>query len=264
LFKEKGYYTPFFYGGEPEFANIKSYLLHGGFDPIIGKSDFATKDMNSKWGAHDGVVINRVLADLNKSTKPFFATWLTLTSHEPFETPVPPVFNGNDRNHTSEFLNSLHYTDEVVNNFIDQCSRQPWWANTVVVITGDHGHPLPENGNKADDFRTPMLWLGGALNKKGVVIDRVVSQLDIAASLVSQVGLNANVFPFSKNMFGTTSVHWAFFTFNDGFGFVDSTGRLVFDNVGRQPILIEGAAGPKQIGAGKAMMQQVYDDFLKK
>ena len=92
LFKEKGYYTPFFYGGEPEFANIKSYLLHSGFDPIIGKNDFAAKDMNSKWGAHDGVVMDRVFENLNNSTKPFFATWLTLSSHEPFETPVPAVF----------------------------------------------------------------------------------------------------------------------------------------------------------------------------
>jgi phosphoglycerol transferase MdoB-like AlkP superfamily enzyme len=91
LFKEKGYYTPFFYGGEPEFANIKSYLLHGGFDPIIGKEDFASKDMNSKWGAHDGVVMNRVFENLNNVKKPFFATWLTLTSHEPFEIPVSTV-----------------------------------------------------------------------------------------------------------------------------------------------------------------------------
>src|SRR5436190_3580187 len=56
LFKEKGYYTPFFYGGEPEFANLKSYLLHAGFNPIIGKNNFVAKDMNSKLGAHDGVV----------------------------------------------------------------------------------------------------------------------------------------------------------------------------------------------------------------
>lgn len=262
LFKEKGYYTPFFYGGEPEFANIKSYLLYGGFNPIIGKNDFAAKDMNSKWGAHDGVVMSRVFADLNKSTKPFFATWLTLTSHEPFETPVSEAFKGSDN--TIKFLNSLHYTDQVVSDFIDQCSKQPWWANTVVIITGDHGHPLPENGNKADDFRTPMLWIGGALKKKGVVIDKVGSQLDIAATLAEQTGLNADVFSFSKNIFDTTSAKWAFFDFNDGFGFVNDSGRVVFDNVGKQPILIKEKAGLKEIESGKAMMQQVYEDFLKK
>jgi phosphoglycerol transferase MdoB-like AlkP superfamily enzyme len=262
LFKAKGYYTPFFYGGEPEFANIKSYLLHGGFDPIIGKNDFAAKDMNSKWGAHDDVVMKRVFGNLSRAKQPFFATWLTLTSHEPFETPVATVFAGEDN--TTKFLNSLHYTDAVVNEFVEKCKAQPWWNNTLMIITGDHGHPLPENGNKADEFRTPMLWIGGALNKKGLVIDKIVSQLDIAETLSRQVNLSTNQFPYSKNVFDSASRPWAFFTFNDGFGFVDSSGRLVFDNVGKQPIRQEGSAGPVEIEAGKAMMQKVYEDFLKK
>lgn len=262
LFKAKGYYTPFFYGGEPEFANIKSYLLHGDFDPIIGKNDFDSKDMNSKWGAHDGVVMNRVFENLKIGKKPFFATWLTLTSHEPFETPDPAVFNGNDN--TAKFLNSLHYTDRVIGEFINECRKEPWWNNTVMIITGDHGHPLPETGNKADDFRTPMLWIGGALNKKGIVVDKVVSQLDIASTLSVQAGLTGYDFPFSKNIFDPVIKSWAFFTFNNGFGFVDSTGRLVYDNVGKLPISQEGRLGRQKIDAGKAMMQIVYEDFLKK
>jgi phosphoglycerol transferase MdoB-like AlkP superfamily enzyme len=262
LFKEKGYQTPFFYGGEPEFANIKSYLLHGGFDPIIGKNDFDSKDMNSKWGAHDGVVMNRVFEDLNKSRKPFFATWLTLTSHEPFETPVSTVFNGRDN--TTKFLNSLHYTDQVIGEFIERCSKESWWNNTVMIITGDHGHPLPESSNKADEFRIPMLWIGGALNKKAVIIDKVVSQLDIAAMLSKQVGLNAGNFPFSKNSLDPFTKSWAFFSFNNGFGFLDSSGRLVFDNVGKMPIKQDGNIGTKEMEAGKAMQQYVYDDFMGK
>ncbi len=262
LFKKKGYYTPFYYGGEPEFANIKSYLLHGSFDPIIGKNDFAPKDMNSKWGAHDGVVMNRVFNNLDQSAKPFFATWLTLSSHEPFETPLPNVFNGN--NNTIKFLNSLHYTDGVIGEFVDKCKRMPWWNNTIIIITGDHGHPLPATNKKADDFRIPMLWTGGALKKRGVVLDRVVSQLDIASSLTRQFGIDTAYFPFSKNIFDPSTSGWAFFTFNNGFGFVDSSGRLVFDNTGRLAVQQEGSMGPGKEEAGKALMQIVYDDFLKK
>ena len=262
FFRERGYSTPFFYGGEPEFANIKSYLLYGGFDPITGKDDFEAKDMNSKWGAHDGVVMKRVIADINKTKQPFFATWLTLTSHEPFETPVPTVFDGNDN--TSKFLNSLHYTDQVVYDFIQECTKQPWWDNTVIVITGDHGHPLPASGNKADEFHIPMLWLGGALNRTGLVIDKVVSQLDIATTLIRQLNVTTPDFPFSKNILDSTGRNWAFFTFNNGFGFIDSVGRLVYDNVGKQPISKEGSVGELEETAGKALMQWVYDDFSKK
>lgn len=262
LLKEKGYATPFFYGGEPEFANIKSYLLYGGFDPIVGKDDFSSRDMNSKWGAHDGVVMKRVLADIKQTRQPFFATWLTLTSHEPFETPVAPVFEG--KGSTNLFLNSLHYTDQVVGQFIDSCSRQSWWQHTVMIIIGDHGHPLPEDPDRANDFRTPMLWLGGALKKRGVVIDRVVSQLDIAASLGGQVGLDQKEFPFSRNVFDSTAGSWAFFTFNDGFGMIDSSGKLVYDNVGRQPISQQGKGAKERERSGKALMQRIYGDFISK
>lgn len=262
LFKEKGYATPFFYGGEPEFANIKSYLLQGGFDPIVGKNDFEAKDMNSKWGAHDGVVAKRVLHDLAKEKSPFFAAWLTLTSHEPFETPVPVVFNGIDVK--TKFLNSLHYTDAVIGDFIDSCKAQAWWKNTLIIITGDHGHILPDSDHRANDFRTPMLWLGGALKSDSVVIEKNVSQLDIAATVAAQFGLDKTRFPFSKNVFDPGMKPWAFFTYNDAFGFVDSSGRLVFDNIGKRPIEKEGNTGETQVEAGKAMMQRVYADFLEK
>lgn len=262
LFKERGYTTPFFYGGEPEFANIKSYLLHGGFDPIISKADFSSGDMNSKWGAHDGVVMKRVMEDLNKSAGPFFATWLTLSSHEPFETPVPPVFSGTDL--TSQFLNSLHYTDQVIADFVEQCSRQPWWKNTLLIITGDHGHRLPPTSSPADDFRIPMLWLGGALRQQGVSVNKIMSQVDLAATLAKQAGFTENYFPFSKNVFDPAFKEWAFFSFNNGFGFVDSSGRLVFDNVGKRPIQQEGNTGPRQVEAGKALQQYIYEDFLRK
>ncbi len=262
LFKERGYQAPFFYGGEPEFANIKSYLLHAGFDPIVGRDDFSKRDMNSKWGAHDGVVMNRVLTDLNNIKKPFFATWLTLSSHEPFETPVATVFPGSD--YETKFMNSLHYTDEVLGQFIDSCQKQDWWANTVVIIIGDHGHPLPATPHRADNFRTPMLWLGGALSQRGISIDRVTSQLDIPAMLLGQAGWKNEYFPFSKNSLDSTVSPWAFFTFNDGFGFVNDKGKIVYDNVGKISIDQEGQAGNSEKQAGQALQQITFEDYIRK
>ena len=151
----------------------------------------------------------------------------------------------------------------MISDFIALSKKQTWWSNTVIIITGDHGHPLPESNNKAQDFRIPMLWIGGALNETGVVIGKVVSQLDIAATLSAQVELPA-MFPFSKNALDSSAKSWAFFSFNDGFGFVDSTGRMVYDNVGRRPIFSEGVTLSGKIEAGQAMMQFVYEDFLKK
>lgn len=260
IFKERGYGTSFYYGGETEFANIKSYILSGGYDAFTDVGSFSSKDKNSKWGAHDGVVANKVLADLRGVKQPFFTTWLTLSSHEPFETPTPAVFKGD--NLTTKFLNSINYTDAVVTNFIQQCKKQEWWNKSLVVIVGDHGHIFPETGKRTDDFTTPMLWLGGAVDRSGLVIDKVVSQLDIAATLSKQVGANEKLFPFSKNIFDSTYQEWAFFTFNNGFGLVQRDRVLVFDNVGKQYILKEGAVSGEDLKKGKALQQATYQDFI--
>jgi phosphoglycerol transferase MdoB-like AlkP superfamily enzyme len=54
-------YQPFFiYGGESEFANFKSYLLASGIHQIIDKNNFETNQMNSKWGAHDGFLFDKL------------------------------------------------------------------------------------------------------------------------------------------------------------------------------------------------------------
>ena len=262
VFKDKGYTTSFYYGGETEFANIKSYILSAGFDAFSDVGDYASKDKNSKWGAHDGVVAARVLRDLPSMKQPFFSTWLTLSSHEPYEIPRAPAFQGDSR--TTLFLNSLHYTDAVVFDFIEKCKQQPWWSKTLVVIVGDHGHTLPETGKQTDNFTTPMLWLGGALDLQGVVIDKVVSQLDLATTLVQQVGVKDPLFPFSKNIFDSTYKEWAFFTFNNGFGLVQPRKAFVFDNVGRQVILNDSAVGEGDLRVGKALQQVSYQDYLDK
>ena len=203
FFFQQGYQTSFYYGGESEFMNIKSYLNGQQFQQLITKANFGSNDMNSKWGAHDDVVMKKVLNDVSEMKEPFFLTWLTLSSHEPFETPVAKVFDGKDKE--TRFLNSLHYTDSIVYSFINVLKKLPSWQNTIVIISADHGHYLPITGNRANDYRIPVLWLGGALKKQNLVVDKTVDQLDIAGSLVQQLHFNSNPFVFSKNVFDSTS-----------------------------------------------------------
>ena len=262
LFLENGYSTQFYYGGEPEFANIKSYLSAQQFQQLVTREDFDSKDMNSKWGAHDGVVMKRLLNDLPRMEQPSFTTWLTLSSHEPFETPVPAVFNGRDKE--SRFFNSLHYTDSVVYDFIRELKKMPSWQNTIVIICADHGHYLPITGKRADDYRIPVLWLGGALKDTNVIITRTVNQLDMGGSLINQLHFPTQSFQNYRNVFDSTVRPWAFFTYNDGIGFVTDSSRLLFDNAGRRTVFEEGKSNSGHEKIAKALMQKVYSDFLKR
>ena len=256
---QAGYHTNFYYGGEIEFANMKAYLLGAGFNNIVDKNNFEKKDQNSKWGAHDHIVSKRLIKDLAGFKQPFFTTWLTLSSHEPFETGTAATIPGSDTE--SKFLNSLHYSDSVVYEFIEQCKLQSWWNNTLIVILADHGHRIPSTGNKIDDFRIPILWLGGAVASKNTIIKNIVSQTDLAAMLCGQLKIKDN-FPWSRNILKENISQWAYFCFNNGFGFIQPEKYLIYDNVGRRTIEQRGQITDEDTRRGFSIQQSTFEDFL--
>ena len=262
-FGDNGYSTAFYYGGETDFANIKSYLYAADFQRIVSKQDFDKKDWNSKWGAHDGIVYQKFLEEHAKINQPFFSTLLTLSSHEPFEVPMETKFKGDDEE--TQFMNAMYYADQSLGSFISEAKKQAWWQNTLVIIIADHGHSIPLTGNKIDDFKIPMLWLGGVLEKTNIEYKQVASQIDIASTLLKQLGMNSYTYNWSKNIFDKKTKPWAFFTFNNGYGFVEEKqNSIVFDNIGQKNIQKSGNITPKDQDLSKALMQRMFQDYLDK
>ncbi|WP_221391890.1 LTA synthase family protein [Dyadobacter sp. NIV53] len=262
-FHENGFSTSFYYGGETEFANMKSYFLQQGFDKLTDESAFSSADMNSKWGAHDHVVLNRLLTDLDYQKQPFFTTLFTLSSHEPFEVPVKTVINGNDPEHL--FLNALHYSDASIGDFIKTAKTKSWWNNTLIIILADHGHPLPEiSGSKPTEFHIPMLWLGGVLKEKNIRIDTLCSQTDLASTLLDQLNLPSESFKWSNNIFRKNRVPFAYFAFNNGLGWMKPNGFIIRDNIGGNITEQKGGLILNETELGKAYLQSSFNDYLKR
>lgn len=260
-FQEQEYFTSFYYGGESEFSNIKSYLLQDRFEQIIDKSAFQAPEMNFKWGAHDHVVFNRFLQDIDHKPRPFFSTIFTLSSHEPFDVPVPTVIKGDTQ--TQKFLNSLHYTDASLGAFIREAKTKSWWDSTFVVIVADHGHPLPNTkGGKPPQYQIPMLWLGGALLEDSLKIDHIGSQTDLATTLLDQLGHPNTEFRWSNDLLQQNRTPYAFFTFNNGFGWITPHGKLVYDNAGRCLMPESYQTKPADLRRGQAYQQTLVDDYL--
>ncbi len=261
--KKNGYSTAWYYGGEPEFANMKSYFLNGQFDELITKEDFPEElTKNTKWGANDSLVFDRLLIDLNKKKAPFFVNYFTLSSHEPFEVTGHQVIKGKDE--TSKFLNAHNYTDKFLGQFITKAKQQPWFKNTLIIIVADHGHRLPLTKNKEEEFQIPMLWLGGVLKTPPKIVSNVCSQNDIAKSLLNQLNINSKEYIWSKDLFAKNYLPFAYFAFNNGFGFVQKDKSFTFDNVGKQIIQKSGAISEQDINIGKAYVQASFEDFLSK
>jgi len=263
LFKQHDYSNTFYYGGDPNYDNYKSYLLHGQYDKIIGGDLFNSKDKLTQWGAVDGAVANRMINDFKTWKQPFFNCWLTLTSHVHYKIPESPVFQGNDE--TTRFLNSLHYTDKVLGMFIENCKKQPWWKNTVVIITADHGIRFPATGRVINDFQIPMLWLGGAVEKKmGLVVNKLASQIDLSASLIKQFGWSSSPFPFSRDITDSTTVPFAFFSNSISVGLVEPDKYFIYDVKGKRVSEQKGNINNNDLNAGKALEQFIYNDYLRK
>jgi phosphoglycerol transferase MdoB-like AlkP superfamily enzyme len=260
-----GYHTSFYYGGELEFADFKSYLVAHGFDRIIGEQDFDRKDWSSKWGAHDHVVLARMLSDTRTAARPFFTALFTLSSHEPYDVPMAPVIGGTSEE--AHFLNAHVYADRSIGTFIANASREPWWDSTLVVIIADHGHPLPKLPAPAGElasqlYHIPMLWLGGALAVRDTVITVVGSQVDVAPTLLAQMGLSHASYKWGKNLLAADVQPFAFFSYLDGFGWVDARGRLVYSYNTHQVMQRTPGADERAVRAGEAYQRLTYQDFL--
>ncbi|WP_341221321.1 LTA synthase family protein [Polaribacter atrinae] len=259
-----GYNTSFYYGGDLNFGNMNTYLRNSGITEFVDGNDFDVKDWNSKWGAHDHVFMKRLADDLSKKqNEPFFKIALTLTSHEPYE--FPDTYKFGKYTEENKFRSAHAYTDKTIGKFIQFAKQQPWYNNTLIVIIADHGHRTPEHKgafNAPIKFQIPMLWLGGALNKKGIEIDNIASQIDLSYTLLDLLKSDNSEFKFSKNIFNTSDKQYAHYIFNKGFGTLSKNGLYLFDHVSKKPILEEGTEALELDSLGKSISQDAFQDFL--
>ena len=259
-----GYNTTFYYGGDLNFGNMNTYLRNAGITNFVDGADFNKEDWNSKWGAHDHVLMERFAKDLSKKqTEPFFKIALTLSSHEPYQFPDTYKFGKDSEDNM--FRSSHVYTDKTIGKFIDFAKKQPWYKNTLIVIMSDHGHSSPKHEGpyfSHKKFRIPMLWLGGALHKKGIEIDNFSSQVDVSYTLLELLNGDNSAFTFSKNIFNKSEKQYAHYVFNKGFGTLTKNGLYLYDYTSKKSILEEGTEATKLDSLGKAITQNAFQDFL--
>ncbi len=254
--KKAGYACSYYYGGDADFTNMRSYLMSSGIDKIISDKDFSLKERISKWGAPDHILIRRLLTDLQHPPRqPFLTIVQTLSSHEPFEVPM--------HRFKDPYLNSVAYTDSCLGVFIEAMKRSPLWKNTLLVFVPDHAMRYPatiENTNP-NRYKIPIIWAGGAV-RKPTKIERYGSQIDQAATLLYQLGIDHSAFTFSKNLLNRNNPQFGFFDFVDGFGFASPQREVVYDHA--QKKVVYGDPASVEFTKGKAFLQCLYDDLAKR
>lgn len=261
--KLSGYSTAYYYGGDIDFVSMRSFVRNAGFQKTISMSDFPSSTYNAKWGVHDHVVFDRLARDLDTASKPFFYTFFTLSSHEPFDVPMETVIKGNDDD--SKFLNSVYYTDKCLGEFISIARTKPWWKNTLIILVADHG-VLRLGVHEAYDiarFHIPMLWIGGAV-KKDTIISAIGSQTDLPVTLLKQLHINpSRPYKYSRNILSRPPFNgYALGVYNSGFIAITPKTKVVYDYTDNKIKYNEGEFINETLQFGKAYLQYSYDDFL--
>jgi len=262
-FRQAGYHTEFVSGFDILFSNLASYLGNAEYDRVITRDDFPPKTYRgTKWGVPDHWVFEKLLEECNNAQSPFLKVFISLSSHEPFIVPMPTVIKGNDEENL--FLNSAYYTDKSLGDFIEAARKTDWWEQTLIVITADHGSRHPGNvpHYMPEKFHIPMLWLGGAIAKTDTIITTVASQTDIPLTILHQLGLKNDEYRFSKDILATPVFPYAFYTYNNGFGFVTDDTRIAFDILSRTLTSGEGTQQEEATESGKAYLQVFAKDFI--
>lgn len=248
---EQGYKSIFMYGGDLNFTNQAAYMYATGWQELVWQKQMHIDAPTSKWGYADDVVCALFADKVESLPQPFLAGLLTLSSHEPFEVPGERVFE-------DKILNAVHFTDAQIGLLIDRLRASALWENTVVVLVADHGFPYPRTVtyNSPERHRIPMLWVGGALRGSRVITD-YASQIDLAATLLSQMEVPHSGFEYSKDLFGAEPpARFGYWCFSDGFGIIDRTGYTIYDHTSGR---VTGTG--TLLDQGKALLQTTYEDI---
>lgn len=257
---KNGYKTVFYYGGDINYSNMRSYFMGTGFQQVVSESDFSPKQRISKWGVADGDVFDRMLADIKSDTsgKPFFCSIMTESSHEPFDVPDYNKIRNNP------VLNSFSYADCCLGKFVEELKKLPLWDNTIVAIVPDHLGAYPDIADNYVLWRyqTPFIIIGGSVEKSKCNV--YGSQIDIAATLLGMLGIDHSEFVYSKDLLDELAPHFAYFTFPDAMGMVTDSSCIVYDNTSARIQYSSGKGTQKLLRKSQAYLQKLYDDLDKR
>jgi lipoteichoic acid synthase len=211
LLQKYGYEADTFHVNDVKFWDrIQLYpALH--FDHYFDKP-FYTNDHFNDFGASDEELYRvgtEKILEIAKQSKPFYAQFVTVSSHFPFKVPddrkritLPDSLKDTQ---LGDYLTAINYTDYALGTFIDRLKREGLWDNTVLVVYGDHFGLQPQDNDPAwvqsqlgipydprvSRFNIPLIiHLPG--ENKGKTVDQVGGQLDIMPTVANLLGINLN------------------------------------------------------------------------
>ena len=229
VFKDKGYSTSFFHGapnGSMGFLGLSNIL---GFDNYFGKNEFNDNSLyDGYWGIWDEPFLNYVKNETDKLKEPFFSTFFSLSSHEPFYVPekYKEVFPMGD----VQMHQVIGYSDNALKLFFDSAKNEPWFENTLFIITADHTNQFWYTfySSPINRFAIPILFYHPNGSFKGVN-NELTHQMDIFPSIVDLVGYDKPINSWGRSLFSNSGKPFSIHFSGTVYHFITEKYILVFD-----------------------------------
>ena len=208
--KNEGYYSAFFHGAKNGSMGFQAFSNATGFDDYFGRTEFEQSkrfggeaEFDGYWAIWDEPFLQYFCAEMGFFRQPFVSAVFTATSHHPFQ--IPEKYEGKFPEGTLPVHKCIGYTDNALRRFFDEAKKQPWYNNTVFVITNDHTNLTdhPQYQTDLGLFTGPVIFFSpGDPDFKGCH-EGLAQQIDIMPTLLGYLGYNRPYIAFGQDLLNT-------------------------------------------------------------
>lgn len=207
---KKGYYSAFFHGARTGSMGFNGFANATGFKDYFGREDFnkdsrfnGDNDFDGYWAIWDEPFMQYYSKKMSEFKQPFVTALFTASSHHPYK--VPEQYKNIYKEEELKIHKCIRYTDNALRKFFETSKNEPWFKNTVFVITSDHTN-LSNHGEYSSDiggFCSPIIIYDPSGELKPGMRDAIAQQIDIMPTLLGYLGYDEPYVAFGCDLLNT-------------------------------------------------------------
>ena len=205
-----GYETAFFHGAPASSLGFQGFTRSTGFQECFSQEDFEADkrtngpaDSDNWWGIWDEPFLQYFRMKMSDMKQPFMTALFTLSSHHPFH--VPEQYKTKFPEEEMPIHKCIRYTDHALKRFFEEASKEPWFKNTVFVMTGDHTNMSnhPEYKSSINQFSTSIIIYDASGDLTPGIRKGIAQQTDILPTILNLVGYDKPYMAFGCDLLNT-------------------------------------------------------------
>ena len=235
--KNKGYYSAFFHGADNGSMGFEAFARKTGFTDYFGRTEYnadkrfnGDKDFDGMWAIWDEPFLQFFATKMSEFKQPFVSAVFTASSHHPYK--VPEEYKDIYKEEGIVIHKCIRYTDNAIRRFFEKAKTQPWYKNTLFVITSDHTN-LSDHAYYQTDlggFCSPIIFFDPSGDMKPGMRDAIAQQIDIMPTVLSYLGYDRPYVAFGCDLLTTTDEDtWAVNYLNGIYQYIKGDWLLQFD-----------------------------------